>query len=99
MLGPGRYLLGVAELGLIAGFAWLGASAVRRRLVPRLDGAMAHLATAVLGIALAIWVAELLGSFGFFEPLLYVAAVVVAGAALWLGGRGGWGRAPVLVGF
>ena len=35
MLGAGRYLLGVAEIGLLVGFAWLGATAAcRRRLVP-----------------------------------------------------------------
>ena len=50
------------------GFAWLGASALRARLLPRLSGAPAHLATAVvLALALLIWVAELLGTFGALE--------------------------------
>ena len=38
MLDLRRYLLGVAEIGLLVGFAWLGAAAVRRRLLPELDG-------------------------------------------------------------
>jgi hypothetical protein len=99
MLSPGRYLLGTAELGLILGFAWLGAVSVRRRLVPKLDGPVSCLATAVLAIALLLWVAELLGSFGFLEPIPYLAAVTIAGSSLWLYGRGGWGRSPALLGF
>ena len=51
MLSAGRYLLGAVDLALLIGFAWLGATAVRRRLVPDLDGAAAPLATAVLAIA------------------------------------------------
>jgi hypothetical protein len=94
MLGPGRYLLGVAELALLVGFAWLGASAVRTRLLPRLSGAPAQLAAAVLALALLIWVAELLGSFGAWKPVPYLAGVGLAGAACralsggWHGGRG-----------
>ena len=82
MLGPGRYLLGVAEIGILVGFAWLGASRVRSRLVPRLEGAPAHLATAVLGLALLIWVAELLGTVSLFEPVPYLVTVVAVGLAL-----------------
>ncbi len=82
MLDPGRYLLGVAEIGILVGFAWLGASRVRARLVPRLEGAPAHLATAVLALALLVWVAELLGTVGLFEPTPYLLAVVAVGLAL-----------------
>ncbi len=38
MLDLGRYLLGVGEILLLVGFAWLGATAARRRLVPELTG-------------------------------------------------------------
>jgi hypothetical protein len=82
MLGPGRYLLGVAEIGILVGFAWLGASRVRARLVPRLEGAPAHLATAVMALALLVWVAELLGTVSLFEPAPYLLVVVVVGLAL-----------------
>jgi hypothetical protein len=99
MLGVGRYLLGVAELGVIAGFAWLGAGAVRRRLVPALESAPAHLATTVVALSLLLWTAELLGTFGWFEAVPYVACVVVVGAALWLGVGGRWGRPAALLGF
>jgi hypothetical protein len=99
MLGVGRYLLGVAELGLLVGFAWLGASAVRRRLVSALDGVAAQLATALVAISLLLWTAEALGSVGLFEPLPYLALVVVVGLGLrgLVGGRRG--RSSGLLGF
>ena len=99
MLSAGRYLLGVAELGVLVGFAWLGATSVRRRLVPRLDGSVAQLATALLAIAGLLWVAEVLGSFGWFKAGPYLAAVVVVGAGLRLLVEGRWGRPSVLLGF
>jgi hypothetical protein len=99
MLGVGRYLLGVAELGLIVGFAWLGAGAVRRRVIPELGGAVGQLATAVLAIALLIWAAELLGTVGAFEAVPYLLVVSVVGLGLWrlVGGR--WGGPSGLQGF
>ena len=81
MLGPGRYLLGVAEILLLAGFGWMAAAALRSFLLPRFEGAPAYLATSVLTLALLVWSAELLGSFGIWEPatyLLLVAAVALA---------------------
>ncbi|HWM64412.1 MAG TPA: hypothetical protein VNP96_10545 [Solirubrobacterales bacterium] len=89
MLDLSRYLLGVAEIALLAGFAWLGASAVRSRLLSDFTGAPAHLATAVLALALLIWAAEILGTFGLFELVPYLLVVAVAG----LGLRAGMGKA------
>lgn len=89
MLDLTRYLLGVGEIAWLAGFAALGGSAVRSRLLPNFTGAPAHLATGVIALALLIWVAEFLGSFGFFEPAPYLSAVAVVGLGLWLGIRGG----------
>jgi hypothetical protein len=92
MLDLSRYLLGVAEIAWLVGFATLGASAIRSRLLPDFTGAPAHLVTAVLALALLILAAELLGSFGLFEPVPYLSAVAVFGLGLWLGiGGGGWG--------
>ncbi|HEX3325063.1 MAG TPA: hypothetical protein VHR65_08055, partial [Solirubrobacterales bacterium] len=83
MLEPGRYLLGVAELALLIGFAWLGAAALRRRLVPELSGAPAFLASLVLAAALLLWVAELLGTVGAFEPVPYLCCVGLLGIVIW----------------
>ncbi len=82
MLDLPRYLLGILEIALLVGPAALGAAAVRTRLLPRLEGAPAYLAIAVIALALLIWTAELLGGFGLFESLPYVASVVVIGLGL-----------------
>jgi hypothetical protein len=92
MLGAGRYLLGVAELGILVGSAWLGASMLRCRLLPRLRGAQAFLATTVLSFAVLLLVAELLGSFGLLEPLPYLVAVGALTGALLRFSRGWRGR-------
>jgi hypothetical protein len=99
MLDLPRYLLGVAEIGLLAGFATLGALALRTRLLPSFKGAPAHLATAVLALALLIWVAELLGTLGLFEPVPYLVAIATAGAGLSLSVGGGRGCPSRLLGF
>lgn len=83
VLGPGRYLLGAAEILLLGGFAWLGGSALRLWLLPRFEGAPALLAAALLALALLIWPAELLGSFGWFEPVPYLLLVAFVGLGLW----------------
>lgn len=91
MLGAGEYLLGILVVGTLVGFAWLGAASLSRRLLPSLEGAPAHLATTVIALAILLLAAELLGSFGLFEPLPYLAFVTVVGSGLWrlMGGR--WG--------
>jgi len=83
MLGPGRYLLGVVEILLLVGFAWLGGSSVRRWLLPRFEGAPAYLASAVIALALLIWPAGLLGTFGWWDPVPYLLLVAAIGLALW----------------
>ncbi len=94
MLGPGRYLLGVAELALLTGFATLGAARLRSRLLPRFAGAPAHLATAVIALALLIWVAVVLGTVSLFQPPLYVVAVAAIGLLLWLRVAGATNPSP-----
>jgi hypothetical protein len=83
MLGPGRYLLGALELLWLVGFAWVGASRVRRRLLPEVGGEAGFLASAVVALALLIWVAELLGTVSAFKPVPYLVATAAVGGALW----------------
>src|SRR5215467_4537567 len=83
MLGAGRYLLGVLEILLLGGFAWLGGTALRRWLLPRFEGAPAVLATAVVALALLIWCVELLGSFSAFKPVPYLLLVAAVGLGCW----------------
>ncbi len=95
MLGPGRYLLGIVELVLLVGCAWLGASALRSRLLPRLAGIPTHLATAVVASALLLWSAEILGTFGTLDPVPLLVLVVALGLGLrTLLPRVAWGMPP-----
>ncbi|HEY0317115.1 MAG TPA: hypothetical protein VGC49_02345 [Solirubrobacterales bacterium] len=95
MLGPARYLLGVLEIALLVGFAWVGAARVRSRLLPRFEGAPAHLATAVVAAALLIWVAEVLGSVSLLKPVPYVLGVATVGGGIWALDRRVWRRGGV----
>jgi hypothetical protein len=95
MLGPGRYLLGVAELVALVGFAGLGAVAVRRRMLGGFEGAPGYLASAVIALALLIWVAEALGTVSLFKPVAYLVCVVGVGAGLWAWERGRGPRGEV----
>ncbi len=98
MLGPTRYLLGAAEIALLASAAWLGASRVRSRLLPAFRGAPAHLATGVLAAALLIWPAELLGTASLFKPVPFLIAVTALGLLLRLGIREGSPAPPAATG-
>jgi len=99
MLDLPRYLLGVVEVAALVGFATLGAAALRARLLPALTGAPAHLAAGVLALALLILPAELLGSFGLFEPVPYLVGVAAVGVVVCVSVGGGRGCPSGLLGF
>jgi hypothetical protein len=90
----GEYVLGVA--GLAAIIAPLGLAAVRLRAlaVPDWTGAPARLAEAVIGLALLLAIAELLGTVELLKPIPLIAACVVTGLGLaaWAGGGVGPSR-------
>ncbi|HEX6780573.1 MAG TPA: hypothetical protein VF125_00945 [Solirubrobacterales bacterium] len=73
----------MAEVLLLGGFAWLGAASLRAWLLPRFEGAPAHLASGMIALALLIWAAELLGAFGWWDPVPYLVLVAAVGLAFW----------------
>ena len=83
-VGLGEYVAGAAELVVVAGAAAFAAVRVRGRLLPGWSGAPARLAEAVLGLALVVWVAELLGIFGLFDEGAFVVVTAVAAVAIGL---------------
>lgn len=87
-LDLGAYLGGVAELAAIAVALAFAAVRIRAWLLPGWSGAPARLAESVVGLALLLAIAELLGAFGAFEeaPLL-IASVVVGVASGAIAGR------------
>jgi hypothetical protein len=83
-VGLGEYVAGAAELALVAGAAAFAAVRVRGRLLPGWSGAPARLAEVVLGLALVVLAAELLGVVGLLTEAAMVAVTVVVGLAVGL---------------
>ncbi len=96
MVSAGQYFLSAVLLaGLILSLAF-SAVCLRRQLMPAWDGPPARLVEAVTGIALLIWLAELLGLVGLlYAGTLVAASLALAGiVALASGWRGGQGWSP-----
>lgn len=85
MLGLSSYLLGAVWLAALLAFALLGATTLRKLLLPTWEGPPAWLATAILTSCLLLWLAELLGTFALFKPAPYLLGMAVAGLGLRLG--------------
>jgi hypothetical protein len=76
VVSAGSYLLGVALLALLVGSLGFSAVSLRRRLLAEWEGAPARLVEAIVGVALLIWLSELLGVFGLFYAWILVGASV-----------------------
>src|SRR5215203_3843209 len=89
-MSTSRYLLGAAELSVIAAALGVGAYHLRALLAPAWTGALARLAEIVIGISMLVLVSEFCGALGLFKevPLLigYVAAGLIA--TFWSRSRG-----------
>jgi hypothetical protein len=88
MLSLGSYLLGAAEVALVALSLGFSAYRLRGRLLPAWEGAVARLVEAVVAVALLTWISEVLGTVGLlYGGTLVGASALVAGAiALWPAG-------------
>jgi hypothetical protein len=85
----GSYLLGALQLALVVGPICFSAYELRRKLLPSWTGAPARLVESVVGVALLIWISELLGTFGLFYAGALIAASILAGLATRLLPAGG----------
>ena len=82
MVEPGAYILSVALLAVVALSLGFSAVRLRRRLLPTWAGAPAHLVDVILGVALLVWLAELLGVFSLLYAWSLVASsLLLAGAS------------------
>jgi hypothetical protein len=94
-MSTSQYLLGAAELAVMAAALGLGAYHLRALLVPAWMGALARLAEVVIGISMLILVAELFGALGLFKEAPLLIGTVAAGlAATFLVRRRGLPEAP-----
>jgi len=76
-MSPGRYLLGVLVMAVVAAPVAFGAYGLRARLLPHWQGALARLAESVAGLAAVVVVGEGLGTIGCFR-LGWVLCTLVA---------------------
>ncbi|HEX3295087.1 MAG TPA: hypothetical protein VHR38_15260 [Solirubrobacterales bacterium] len=94
-MSTSQYLLGAAELAVIATALGLGAYHLRALLVPAWTGALARLAEVVLGLSMLILVSEVIGALALFKQLpLVVGSVLVGLGATFYARRRGLPEAP-----
>jgi hypothetical protein len=96
VVSAGSYILGVALLAVLVLSLGFSAVQLRRWLMPEWQGAPAHLVESIVGVALLIWLSELLGVVNLFYAWILVAAALLLAAAVAFGprvlsGRGGAG--------
>jgi hypothetical protein len=96
MVDLGGYLLAALQLALVIVPVAFSAYWLRQKLLPRWEGAPARLVESIVGIALVIWLSEILGTVGlFYAGTLIVAALLVAGTmVLWPAGPAAAGDPP-----
>jgi len=89
-MSTSQYLLGAAELAVMAAALGLGAYHLRALLVPAWTGALGRLAEVVIGISMLILISELVGALGLFKqlPLVLGSVLVGAGATFYARRRG-----------
>jgi hypothetical protein len=89
-MSTSQYLLGAAELAVIAAALGLGAYHLRALLAPAWTGALARLAEVVIGLSMLILVSEFVGVLGLFKeiPLVLGSAAAGLGATYWARRRG-----------
>jgi predicted membrane channel-forming protein YqfA (hemolysin III family) len=89
----GSYLLGAAQLAVLAAGFGLAAYWLRARLLPGWRGAPARLVEVTVAVALVTVVSEVLGTFGLlYAGALLIAAVLVALAARYVPTASGGGQ-------
>ncbi len=98
MIGFGAYLLSAAALVAVVLSLGFSAYRLRRRLLPTWEGAPARLVESIVGIALLIWLSEILGTFNLFYAWSLVScSLLLATLVFWqvrAGGTEALGASP-----
>jgi lysophospholipase L1-like esterase len=101
VVSAGSYILSAALLVVLALSLGFSAVRLRQRFMPEWEGAPGRLVEAIVGVALLIWLSELLGVVNVLYAGTVVAASVLLAAAVALGprvlsrGEGGLADSPV----
>jgi hypothetical protein len=89
VLSLGSYLLGAAQVAVVAFSLGFSAFRLRQRLLPDWEGAPARLVEAIVAVAFLLWLSEILGTFGLLYAGALVAACVLLALALAVSPAGG----------
>jgi hypothetical protein len=101
VVSAGSYVLSAALLAVLTLSLGFSAVRLRGRLMPGWEGAPARLVEAILGVALLIWLSELLGVLNLLYGWVIVASALLLAAAVAFGprvlsrGKGGLVDSPV----
>ena len=87
MISAGSYLLSALLLAVLVLALGFSAVRLRQRLMPDWEGAPAHLVEAILGVALLIWISELLGVVNLLYAWTLVTSALILAAAIAVGPR------------
>jgi predicted membrane channel-forming protein YqfA (hemolysin III family) len=87
----GSYLLGAAQLAVIALSLGFSAFRLRRWLMPSWEGPPARLVETIVAVSLLIWISEILGTFTLFYAGTLVAACALLALAIAFSPAGGGG--------
>ena len=87
MVSAGSYILSAALLAILVLSLGFSAVGLRRWLMPEWEGAPARLVEAIVGVALLIWLSELLGVVNLLYAGALVGAAVAVAAAVAVGPR------------
>ena len=92
MISAGSYLLSALLLAVLVLSLGFSAVRLRQRLMPEWEGAPARLVEAIVGVALLIWLAELLGVVSLLYAWTLVGASVALAVGIAFASGPGWGR-------
>jgi hypothetical protein len=101
VVSAGSYIFSAALLAILILSLGFSAVCLRQRLMPGWEGAPAHLVEAIVGVALLIWISELLGVVDLLYAGTLVASALLLSAAIAFGprvlsrGKGGLVDSPV----
>jgi hypothetical protein len=87
VVSAGSYVLSAVLLAVLVLSLGFSAFGLRRWLMPEWEGAPARLIEAIVGVALLIWLSELLGLVNLLYPGALVAAAVLVAALVAVGPR------------
>lgn len=87
MVSAGSYILSAILLAALILSLGFSAVRLRQRFMPEWEGAPAHLVEAIVGVALLIWISQLLGVVNLFYAGTLVASALILAAAVAFGPR------------